>query len=268
MFSQPVVRVLGIMAATGASAMAMTSFLRPKANMVGLEIVAMSDGHMNDHHCLRAHDHLAKDGAVILRGLSDTDDMIAFMQPMLVDNPLQYRTNGAQYRQSSFGRYHLSMMNTELEDVVRKKFISNPSWGRMLSSEQELSMIHLLDSVTGSASQIWHADNALGGLTVVVAMTDVTPEMGPTAMILESHHLNTVADYLEALMRPSLVSIPPLKRGDVLVYSSKLLHRGEANLSPVSRPVIVFRYDDPRLPAPGSGIVGAQFRALVGELLS
>lgn len=52
------------------------------------------------------------------------------------------------------------------------------------------------------------------------------------------------------------------------IYSSALLHRGEGNTTDTSRPIMVFRYDAPTLPAPGVGVVGSQLMAFMGTLMA
>eukprot|EP00961_Rhodomonas_salina_P024560 330900-Rhodomonas_salina.2 len=48
------------------------------------------------------------------------------------------------------------------------------------------------------------------------------------------------------------------------VLKQVLLVPGEANLSQKDRPVIVYRYDDPATPAPGTNFIGTQALAWYG----
>ncbi len=56
-----------------------------------------------------------------------------------------------------------------------------------------LSELQLVVSEPGSADQPWHADNASGGLTVIVPLADQTAAMGPTQVIPGSHALHPSA---------------------------------------------------------------------------
>ena len=107
----------------------------------------------------------------------------------------------------------------------------------------ELSMAQLLDSRPGSLPQNWHADNASGGWTVIMPLVDVTPQNGPTALQIGSHHYNRSwpMGWATAVFSATRLAFPEMARGDVLIYSSMLVHRGEANLSATSRPILVFR---------------------------
>lgn len=104
-------------------------------------------------------------------------------------------------------------------------------------------MAQLLDSRPGSLPQNWHADNASGGWTVILPLVDVTPQNGPTALQLGSHHYNRrwPIGWATAVFSATRLAFPEMARGDVLIYSSMLVHRGEANLSATSRPILVFR---------------------------
>eukprot|EP00038_Savillea_parva_P010229 m.188766 g.188766 ORF g.188766 m.188766 type:complete len:319 (-) comp17538_c0_seq1:2022-2978(-) len=129
-----------------------------------------------------------------------------------------------------------------------------------------LSLAQLLDSrPSPSQHQIWHADNVAGGYTVVTALCNVTLTNGPTACLLGSHRL-VMEPSLQAVWqwwsRPVRIARPQLQRGDVLVYSSALLHRGEANRSDASRPVVVYRYDRANSPVAGVRVLGTQLRAM------
>ena len=85
------------------------------------------------------------------------------------------------------------------------------------------------------------------------------------ACLLGSHRL-VMQPSLQAVWqwwsRPVCIARPQLQRGDVLVYSSALLHRGEANRSDASRPVVVYRYDRANSPVAGVRVLGTQLRAM------
>jgi len=245
----------GLLASCGA-----TYALRPTPQSATVSVVDVHSASSES----TARERFLRDGAIVLRGGS-TEKMISHMEPLLRQNP---RFDGritlkAGFRESSRGRFHLSFLGTMLQDdaVVLQK--SSP-WRFLLGPEQSVSLIHLLDSKAKSADQIWHADNTAGGHTIVVAMRDIEDDMGPTCLQLESHKLIQYSDYFWAYFNPTRIARPLLKKGDVLVYSSKVLHRGEANLSQKDRPVIVYRYDDPATPAPGTNFIGTQALAWYG----
>eukprot|EP00041_Stephanoeca_diplocostata_P005889 m.70738 g.70738 ORF g.70738 m.70738 type:complete len:135 (+) comp16056_c0_seq5:792-1196(+) len=62
--------------------------------------------------------------------------------------------------------------------------VSRPPSSAM--EESALSVAQLLDSRPGAVAQMWHADNISGGITVVVAMCDISRSNGPTALYCRS----------------------------------------------------------------------------------
>ena len=163
------------------------------------------------------------------------------------------------FRQSSAGRYHLSLLGNHAAEESQVDGV----WTQLNGPEQQLSMIHLLDSRPQSETQMLHRDNALGGLTVVIPLqNDVTLQNGPTMLLLGSHRGWIAGGFPARIAKPTLST----SAGEVLVYSSQTLHRGEANESDAPRPVAVFRYDRPDQPAPGQSILEAQLTALAATI--
>eukprot|EP00040_Diaphanoeca_grandis_P019196 m.101195 g.101195 ORF g.101195 m.101195 type:complete len:266 (+) comp27313_c0_seq1:50-847(+) len=216
---------------------------------------------------------LANDGAVIIKN-ADTSQTVDVMSKLLTTARKVDRIDNVKFVQSSAGRYHMSMINNNLATTARS-CQENSFWLNLFSKDparsvdtSKLTMAQLLDSRPGSASQIWHCDNYKGGVTVVVALCDVTKENGPTALHIGSHLKQTRTDFLTGWLRPARIAKPTLCKGDVLLYSSKLIHRGEPNQSAEARPILVYRYDNPDTPPPGIGAVGSQMIALYGWLAS
>lgn len=150
-----------------------------------------------------------------------------------------------------------------------------------------LSTVQLVESSPGSAAQVWHADSAHQSLTVVVALSSQTVQCGPTQLIADSHRLFSpfqsfrslpVLDLLTykwgAIRNSTKPALPPLslqspclKAGAMLIFESRLLHRGLPNNSTAMRPILVLRFDRERWPPPGMTTFGAMVRHVVGLTL-
>ena len=118
----------------------------------------------------------------------------------------------------------------------------------------------------------------------MLALCDVTRANGPTALQLGTHrvvnpmqdpgsqqllHSPALALWQHAVSAPSArLAYPELAEGDVLVYSSALVHRGEANTTGKPRPILVYRYDGLATPPPGVGMVETQLMAWAGAFLA
>lgn len=207
-----------------------------------------------------------RDGVVVLRcHRGETSELVKWMEVLLGDAQATGHVADAKYTQSSAGRYHMALLGTKLGhhavDLQR-----NAPWLPLVdgshehshaaatrdkgdntskSQPRELTLAQLLDSRSNpSQAQIWHVDNSLGGYTVIVALCDVHEGNGPTALQLGSHRTvlyPTCASMWDMWCRPTRMAYSQLSKGDVMVYSSALLHRGESNQSDASRPVFVYR---------------------------
>ena len=121
----------------------------------------------------------------------------------------------------------------------------------------KLTQVQFLDSLPGSAAQIWHSDNAARGLTFMLPLEAIRCDMGPTEVLPRSHASWAAFPTTRAL------SCGPVETGDALVFDARLLHRGGANGSRARRRVLVLRYDvsDP----PGTGLLGTALRRVVAH---
>jgi len=147
--------------------------------------------------------------------------------------------------------------------------------------------MQLVTSKPGSVAQPWHADNARGGITVVIAMRDQSEAMGPTQLIEQSHLFHQSAWSLQATgtgsgswlgtlfgvaagvvtgRRRLEVTGPALNAGDVLVYDGRTIHRGPANRSAGDRPILVLRYDVVGASPPGQSGAESAVIAAFGVL--
>lgn len=123
-------------------------------------------------------------------------------------------------------------------------------------------------SVPGSSTQSWHADNSSRGLTVIMALSDITPTHGPTQIWPYAHSgavvhavrhgplpSACVADGDGLGVQGTNATFPTLHAGDALVFDARMLHRGLANRSDDLRPVIVWQFTNVATPPPGQGAV-------------
>ena len=131
--------------------------------------------------------------------------------------------------------------------------------GRVYVSEMQFLL-----SDTGSASQFWHSDNTLGGLTFIVPLVDITTSNGTEIMPSSASwtkyiphwanryliHLNTPISWLASVGLVDTVT-PVVKAGDAVIFDARCLHRGKGNAGGNPRPILVFRYDFTHRRAPG-----------------
>ena len=98
----------------------------------------------------------------------------------------------------------------------------------------------------------------------LMLMLDMHLNNGPTQLLPRSHLDVSLLDRL----RDSSAALPAcVPAGTALVYDSRTIHRGLANPSKASRPVLVYRYDYPDTPPPGHTKLSTILYSCLGALL-
>ena len=161
----------------------------------------------------------------------------------------------------SKGRLHFNMLNSafaeseEIKQLIADQILPIAVAELRLSDDQlMMTEVQIVNSQPGSDIQIWHADNSHRGITVLIPLVDFTEKNGPTELIAGSHDLPTNIWGGLSFARPLVLA------GDGLVADARLLHRGGANESATSRPILVIRFDDKKTQPPGMTTVGATAR--------
>jgi hypothetical protein len=206
------------------------------------------------------------DGYQFLPGGGPVDALVKEIAIFKVSDP------GAAGRELSLGRTHYELSSSPAflcspaMTGLKEKFYPHCKtyFGQRIENVA-ISTIQLVESAEGSEEQVWHADNSKKGLTFVVAMTEVTSSNGPTQFIKGSHEVGTgVGAQLKRLKCFS----PTLSLGQMMVFDSRMVHRGLSNTTSKRRDILVVRYDDKSTPPPGMGFPGAMLRHLLGKLVA
>ena len=155
-----------------------------------------------------------------------------------------------------------------------------------LGKRPRMTQLQLLDSLPGSEDQFWHCDNTAQGLTFVIALEDIVDVSGPTELLVGTQRLHDpdsgeflIIPFLTLWMRQTFnggenigengvrLHKAVLQSRDAFVFDSRTLHRGGANRSSRSRPVVIVRYDPSDHTPPGCGIVATSMLKAVGKIL-
>ena len=170
----------------------------------------------------------------------------------------------ANFWQSSLGRFHLQTFSEGDTNLLAE---AEKVWLPFVESHLpgiQRSDLQLLFSLPNSGDQIFHQDNSQPGLTVLVPLVDMHLGNGPTQLLPRSHLDVSLADRLKD-SSPALPACVPA--GTALIYDSRTIHRGLANPSASSRPVLVYRYDHPTTPPPGHTPLSTILYSCLGALL-
>jgi len=219
--------------------------------------------------------------AISTQGLQDCKQMESFrVAEQAKENLKTLKT--ANFWQSTPGRFHLqsfsqgdSSLLSELEHTWLPLVNSYlPTRGDISPHRSDLQ---LLVSLPQSKDQFFHQDNRRQGLTVLIPLVDVTLNNGPTQLVPGSHNLTAGVGEQVTSMDCSLMACMMkvqgslracLPAGSAIIYDSRTLHRGLANMDPSqSRPVLVFRYDYKDTPPPGHTVTSTNIFRILGNTL-
>jgi hypothetical protein len=159
------------------------------------------------------------------------------------------------------GRYEISVRECEdhpsLVEVQEKLGTVIPAiLGEESLADLTLCHVSLVTASPSATDQGWHADGGHTNiqthmpchcLNIFIPLVDITIENGPTELRPASHYItrNLAPMMLAARARKTLRSpvTPTPKRGDLLVFDYRILHRGRANHSlTTDRPILVLTY--------------------------
>jgi hypothetical protein len=161
------------------------------------------------------------------------------------------------------GRYHRSILTEkgessqaivkEMRDSVcaRMKPLLDSFFG---SQKYFLSEVQLLRTLPGCASQFYHVDNEVRGVTCICSLTlgGVSQQLGPTRLLRGSHMLNSEWGQLRILREIgsiwskeyNIVNATLAQEGDAVLFDARTLHRGLANMNESQEHLmLVLRWD-------------------------
>eukprot|EP01040_Poterioochromonas_malhamensis_P000200 gene200-209_t len=140
-------------------------------------------------------------------------------------------------------------LNSDLTSIVQKLFPS--------AEDSDYRIIHqsCVISYPGTEEQSWHSDGPHVSVTeylpchvfnVFIPLVDLTEELGPTEIRPESHHYTnnlTKGMLLAKLKKQIKAPVKPIvKKGSILIFDYRVLHKGCANKSNEVRPILVFTF--------------------------
>jgi ectoine hydroxylase-related dioxygenase (phytanoyl-CoA dioxygenase family) len=179
------------------------------------------------------------------------------------------------WKEQAKGRYHVQLLHSEVEAALIKQFegvlwpLAAAAVGRdpLIDSPEQMQLteVQLVASHTACAEQVWHVDNSLGGVTLILPLHDTPVELGPTQFLAGTHTAFPAGEnqpedgktppwwrsvyalsQSAQLGNPPLLVQPALQVGDLLVMDARTIHRGARNHSTTgqARFALIVRYDE------------------------
>lgn len=196
--------------------------------------------HSKESKKIRSNSNSIKAGFLVFKHCFDVDaiDNMKCMCDELVKNKNVNCGGNRHITDMSFEPYFYKYMN-QLEHTLQHAFIKFRKCILNYSLEGGIQLITALPFAT--TNQNWHRDVENGfSYAVMIPLVDMTPDNGPFQIILRS----------QKMCPKSCDSSPCItvttKKGDVVIYDARLLHRGSKNMTCMERPVLITQMEKKR----------------------
>lgn len=140
-----------------------------------------------------------------------------------------------------------------------------------------LSELQLVNNESLSEIQSHHVDNGLSGVTVILPLNRINEESGNFEFFLGTHLFTSIKrkekiknfkKFLQIYYQTGSSFIPDVNPQDVIIYDSKILHRGLSNNLWVKNSSLIYRYDYRKYPPPGQDFLDICSYNLIGKCIS
>lgn len=119
-------------------------------------------------------------------------------------------------------------LHNDIDRIVKP--VMEHLWSAEASPSSFVAAAGFLINQPGSSSQNWHKDGPDEGyIDCFVPLIDLNEAIGPTAIQPGTHLVSTPHDEEKD---DTDVLVPILKKGDILLFDYRTIHRGQANRSP------------------------------------
>ena len=176
------------------------------------------------------------------------------------------RRTELHWKQQARGRWHMQLLHSAMQAPLEAALLQrlDPLVQEVFSRRGipcpggvHLTELQLVVSEPGCEQQVWHADNAWPGITLLFPLHATPLHLGPTQVLPGTHALRgattdactqTPSQWTTLWAASSLArggpGQPELQAGDVLVMDARTLHRGAVNSSKHTlRVALIARYD-------------------------
>lgn len=217
-----------------------------------------------------AWDVLRRAGVVRLTDVLSSQlcyDCLARINALLIDAD-NVEANHESHTEKTFGnvlsrenRYDLFLRPEGCIQTALQQLLQNDASLRLLfdqlfpSSDLEFHELSALISDPGSAAQGVHPDTIFTPepvlYTAFIALQDVTDDMGGTVFLPQTHAIEQVHEEFKnpetknTFLAGREYRLATLKRGDVVVMDSRVMHFGSSNYSEIRRVMMYFTLRSP-----------------------
>ncbi|KAI4839779.1 hypothetical protein MKS88_001681 [Plasmodium brasilianum] len=143
-----------------------------------------------------------------------------------------------------------------------------------------LSELQLLNNEPLSETQSYHVDNGLSGISVILPLSTINMESGNFEFFIGTHLFSsfkkkkikekilTFKKFMNIYYKTGSSFIPTVSERDLIIYDSRILHRGLSNNLWVKNSSLIYRYDYKKYPAPGQDFIDIFSYIVIGKCIS
>ncbi|SCM22006.1 conserved Plasmodium protein, unknown function [Plasmodium chabaudi adami] len=152
-----------------------------------------------------------------------------------------------------------------------------------------ISELQLLNNEPLSEIQSYHVDNGINGLSIIMPLNKINEESGNFEFFLGTHFFSSLKDNLDmATYSNSRIKkgfynfkrfmniyyqtgssfIPKVQETDLIIYDSRIIHRGMSNNLWLKNSSLIYRYDYKKYPPPGQDFIDIISYTVIGKCIS
>ncbi|CRH00630.1 conserved Plasmodium protein, unknown function [Plasmodium relictum] len=142
-----------------------------------------------------------------------------------------------------------------------------------------LSELQLINNEPLSEVQTYHVDNGMNGLSVILPLNKINEESGNFEFFIGTHLFSSkkkklkqkiynFKKFIEIYYKTGSSFIPEVQEQDLIIYDSKILHRGLSNNLWTKNSSLIYRYDYKKYPPPGQDFIDIFSYNFIGKCIS
>ncbi|CXI59669.1 conserved Plasmodium protein, unknown function [Plasmodium berghei] len=156
-----------------------------------------------------------------------------------------------------------------------------------------ISELQLLNNEPLSEIQSYHVDNGINGLSIIMPLNKINEESGNFEFFLGSHLFSYLKEnvnlttynngYRNSRIKKAIYNfkrfmniyyqtgsafIPKVQETDLIIYDSRIIHRGMSNNLWLKNSSLIYRYDYKKYPPPGQDFIDIISYSFIGKCIS
>lgn len=185
------------------------------------------------------------------------------------------------YSYLSFGTYENIFKHFDKKTIFNLNNINNLDIKNEKNDKIYLSELQLLNNEPLSDKQTYHVDNGYNGISIIVPLNKINKESGNFEFFTGTHlfsslqnkslkhKIKTFKQFLKVYYITKGSSfIPDVKEQDLIIYDSRILHRGLSNNLWMKNSSLIYRYDYKKYPPPGQNFIDIFSYNIIGKCIS